>query len=261
EDLTGLVVRAREKPHGPNYLQVGLRSGSDFAGNHSTNLRAAILFSPISAYGAEARVIADIGTESALKGEYFHPFDARGRYQAYGAIGFGSRNIHLHDASGDKLATYNVRTLGGELMMGREIGNHLALSLGIRRSTSRGDVEIGSPLLPDFDSDTGAWFARATVDRLDSLFFPRSGYYASLRYDDAATWLGSDAPFRQVGADATFAHAMGRHAVQFGGAYHSTIDGVLPLDERYRLGGRGRLSGFHYNELTGQHYAMLSAGY
>ncbi|WP_162434418.1 hypothetical protein [Pseudoxanthomonas koreensis] len=66
---------------------------------------------------------------------------------------------------------------------------------------------------------------------------------------------------RRPGADATFAHAHGRHAVQFGGAYHSTIEGVLPLNERYRLGGRGRLSGFHYNELTGQHYAMVSTGY
>ncbi|KAF1693416.1 hypothetical protein CSC64_05950 [Pseudoxanthomonas koreensis] len=36
---------------------------------------------------------------------------------------------------------------------------------------------------------------------------------------------------------------------------------MLPLNERYRLGGRGRLSGFHYNELTGQHYAMVSTGY
>lgn len=258
---TGLVVRAREKPHGPNYLQVGLRSGSDFSGNHSSNLRVAMLFSPVSPYGAEARVIADVGTEPGLKAEYFRPFDARGRNLAYGSIGFTSPNIHLHDDNGDKLATYNIRTWGGELMLAHEFGNHLALSLGLRRSHSRGDVEVGSRLLPDFESDTGAWMVGATLDRLDSLFFPRSGYYAALRYTSATTGLGSDTPFRQAGADATFAHAHGRHAVQFGSAYHSTIEGVLPLNERYRLGGRGRLSGFHYNELTGQHYAMVLAGY
>ncbi|MGY1459433.1 patatin-like phospholipase family protein [Luteimonas sp. A534] len=258
---TGIIVRAREKTHGPNYLQVGLRTGVDFSGNHESNLRAALLFSPVSPHGAEARLITDIGTEPGIKLEYFHPFDARGRYQAYAAIGYSSPNVHLYGDSGNKLATYNVRTWGGELLLAREFGNHAALSAGIRRSHGRAEVEIGSPLLREFDSDTGAWFAIATVDRLDSLFFPRSGYYASLRYDSAVESLGSDLPYEQAGFDFIVAHAANRHAFQFGGEYHSTISGLAPLHERYRLGGRGRLSGFHYNELTGQHYAIVSAGY
>jgi NTE family protein len=35
----------------------------------------------------------------------------------------------------------------------------------------------------------------------------------------------------------------------------------LPVQSRYRLGGRSRLAGFRINELTGQHYALLFAGY
>ena len=33
------------------------------------------------------------------------------------------------------------------------------------------------------------------------------------------------------------------------------------MQSRYRLGGRARLAGFRLNELTGQHYALLVAGY
>src|SRR5690606_4661339 len=45
---TGVLVRARPKTHGPNYIQVGMRAGSDFSGNHESNIRAAVLMSPIS---------------------------------------------------------------------------------------------------------------------------------------------------------------------------------------------------------------------
>ncbi len=51
---TGVLVRASPKPHGPNYIQLGMRLGSDFSGNHESNLRAAVLLSPISKYGARA---------------------------------------------------------------------------------------------------------------------------------------------------------------------------------------------------------------
>jgi NTE family protein len=35
----------------------------------------------------------------------------------------------------------------------------------------------------------------------------------------------------------------------------------VPIQSRYRLGGRSRLAGFRINELTGQHYAVLFTGY
>ena len=36
---------------------------------------------------------------------------------------------------------------------------------------------------------------------------------------------------------------------------------MAPLQSLYRLGGYSRLVGFQRNELTGQHYAVLLAGY
>ena len=36
---------------------------------------------------------------------------------------------------------------------------------------------------------------------------------------------------------------------------------MLPVQSLYRLGGRTRLAGFRLNQLTGQHYALVYAGY
>jgi NTE family protein len=258
---TGVLVRARPKTHGPNYIQVGMRAGSDFSGNHESNLRAAVLMSPISEYGAEARFSVDIGSEPGLKAEYFRPLDLANRYQLYGKLGYRNPNVHLYNDTGDKIATYNIRTWDADVRIGREFGNHAAVSVGLQRSRGRADVEVGLPALRSFDSDDGAWAVRATVDRLDSLFFPRSGYYAALAYTASEEWLGSDSAYEKMEVDVLAAKDFGPHALQLGGAYHTTLDGVLPLQERYRLGGRGRLAGFHFNELTGQNYALLTAGY
>jgi len=258
---TGVLVRARPKTHGPNYIQVGMRAGSDFSGNHESNIRAAVLMSPISDYGAEARFSVDLGSEPGLKAEYFRPFDLANRYQFYGKLGYRNPNVHIYNDFGDKVATYNIRTFEADVRVGREFGNHAAVSLGLQRSQGRADVEVGLPALRSFESDDGAWAVRATVDRLDSLFFPRSGYYAAISYIASEEWLGSDSVYEKAEVDVLAAKDFGSHAVQLGAAYHTTLDGVLPLQERYRLGGRGRLAGFHFNELTGQNYALLTAGY
>lgn len=258
---TGVLVRARPKTHGPNYIQVGMRSGSDFSGNHESNLRAAILMSPISDYGSEARFSVDIGSEPGAKVEYFHPLGQSNRYQLYGMLGYRNPNINRYSEQGDKVATYNVRTLETDIRIGREFGNHAAVSLGLQRSRARAEVEVGLPALRSFESDDGAWAVRATVDRLDSLFFPRSGYYAAVAYIASEEWLGSDSTYEKAEADVVMAKDLGRHSIQLAAAYHVTLEGVLPLQERYRLGGRGRLAGFHFNELTGQNYALVTTGY
>lgn len=258
---TGVLLRARPKPHGPNYLQVGLTMNSDFEGTHESNLRAAVLFSPISKLGAEGRVSVTVGSEPALKGEYYHPLDVANRYLLYVQAGYGNPNMHVFNVAGDNIATYDVRTTGIELRALREFGNYGAAALGIQRAQGRASVEVGDPLLDSFDFDEGNLFASLSIDRLDSLHFPRSGYYGSLGYTISRTWLGSDGEFDQVDFDVLGARSFGKHTLQLGGSYHSTVSGTLPVQSRYRLGGRGRLAGYRVNELTGQHYALVFAGY
>jgi NTE family protein len=258
---TGVLLRARPKPHGPNYLQVGLTMNTDFEGAYESNLRAAVLFSPISRLGAEGRVSVTVGSEPALKGEYYHPLDIANRYLLYARAGYENPNIHVFNVAGDKIATYDVRTTGIELRALREFGNYGAVGLGMQRAQGRARVEVGDPQLDSFDFDQGNLFASLAIDRLDSLYFPRNGYYGSLGYTISRTWLGSDSEFEQVDFDALGARSFGKHTLQLGGSYHSTVSGALPVQSRYRLGGRGRLVGYRLNELTGQHYALAFVGY
>jgi NTE family protein len=258
---SGVLLRARPKPQGPNYLQLGLTVSSNFDGSFESNVRAAILFSPLTPNGAEARVIATLGSEPGLKGEYYHPLDPASRNVLYASAFYENPNLNVYDPSGHKVARFDVQRTGMELRAIHEFGNYSAIGIGANRARGEARVEIGDPQLQSYEFQDGSMFVELNVDRLDSLFFPRNGYYAQLGYSIAREWLGSDGDYETVDIDTLAARSFGRHALQIGGRYHSTLSGVLPVQNRYRLGGRSRLAGFHTNELTGQHYALVFAGY
>ncbi|NUS60972.1 MAG: BamA/TamA family outer membrane protein [Lysobacter sp.] len=260
-DKTGLKVHARAKPQGPNYFQLGFTLSSDFQGTFETSLRAAILVTPVSDNGAEARVTATVGTEPSLAGEYYHPFGATNRWMTYTRIGYFNPNYHIFNDEGDDIAEYDVRSVVGDFQFGREFGNYGAAGVGYQRAAGHADVETGDPDLPSFNFDTGRAYAFVSLDRADSLYFPRDGYWGNLSYTAARKSIGSDTDYDTVDFDFVGATPFGHNAVQYGASYHATIDGVLPVQDRYRLGGRGKLAGFRVNELTGQNYALVFVGY
>jgi NTE family protein len=145
-------------------------------------------------------------------------------------------------------------------LVGREFGNYGALDLGYRRFTGHGNVIVGDPQ-PDFDFDIGEAWLEGSVDRLDSLYFPRDGYIVRSRYTFSRESLGADTNFEQFDLDALDAKSFGNHALQAGLRYHVTTSGAAPIQSLYRLGGYSRLAGFQPNELTGQDYFVLIGGY
>lgn len=258
---TGVVVTANAKPNGPAYLEAGLSLSDDLEGNHESNLRAGVLFSPLSPYGAEARVVLQVGSEPGLTGEYYHPFDLRNRYAFQVGGGLQTRSFNLYDEDGDKTARFRVRRAGATVGLVRHVGNVLSLSAGLQRYTGNAEVEVGDPTLPRTHFDEGAWFAQATLDDIDSLYFPRDGRLVNLGTYQSRAGLGADTAFGQWDLDAVAARSFGRHALQVGLRYHVTTSGTAPVQSLYRLGGRWRLAGFQHNQLTGQDYALGFTGY
>jgi NTE family protein len=260
-ERSGVVLHVREKVQGPNYVELGLSLSSDFDGRSEASIRVGVLRSPINDTGGEMRYMIEIGDDSGLLAEYYQPFGLRGHW-FFGARGeYENHHINVFDDDGHMLAQYDARQAGVLLTGGREFGNFGALQVGLRRYSGQAEVHIGSPLFPDFDFDTGQWFAEGTLDRLDSAYLPREGYLLRAGYTRSLEALGADRSFAQVDVDAVRAWEFGRHSVLGGLRYHSTISGVAPLQNLYRIGGFSRLVGYQPNELTGQNYGIVLAGY
>jgi NTE family protein len=259
---TGVLIHVLPSPTGPNYLLGGLQVNDDYKGGFDANLRVGLRMAPLSRNGAEARLLLQIGSEPSLAGEYYHPLDPGNHNLLVTRGGLEKRNVSLYDSEGNNLAEYGVYLAVLQAGWVRQFGEYGALGIGLRRGTGHAELQTGDPAaLPDFDVDVGEAVASLTLDRLDNLYFPRDGYIAQLGYTMSRESLGADTQFDQVDFDALAAKSFGRHSVQGGLRYHSTIDGTAPVQSLYRLGGRTKLAGFRHNELTGQDYVVLMGGY
>lgn len=258
---TGVVLKARPKSQGPNYIQLGLTVSSSFDGVSQSNLRGAILFSPVSPMGAEGRVSAAIGSEPELKGEYFKPLDARSKNLIYASAGYYNPVINVYNAQGDNTSIYDVSIYSVQAKAIHDFFDYGTMFLGVQRSAGNGEVQVGDPSLEKFDFDQGTAQLNYSIDKVDSLYFPRNGYHVSLGYSFSREWLGGDTSFDQLDFDFFGATSFDRHAIQYGARYHVTTSGEAPIQSLYRLGGLYRLVGFKFNELTGQNYAMVFGGY
>lgn len=257
----GVVITAYEKPNGPAYLEAGFRLSNDLDGNHESNLRAGVLFAPLSPYGAEARVTLQIGSEPALQGSYYHPFDVGNRHAFAVAGGYATRSFNVFDDDGNKTSRYRVRRTGASVELERNVSNVLSLRVGVERYTGSASMDIGSPRVPRTDFDEGGLTAGVGYDNIDSVYFPRDGFLLKLGTYQSRESLGADTRFGQIDLDAVGAFPFGSSAVQLGLRYHVTRSGIAPVQSLYRLGGRWRLAGFQHNQLTGQDYALGFAGY
>jgi NTE family protein len=257
----GVVIRALPKPHGPNYVQIGLELNSDFSSAFGANFRTSVLMAPISEYGAEARLFAQIGSEPALGGEYYRPVDPLHRNAFVFRSFHESADVQIYDEAGNNTATFDVRQITASAAWVREFGTLGALNIGFRRGAGETNVATGDPSLPEVRYDIAELSATLTLDRLDNLYFPREGYYARLGMLASRRFLGADSNFIQTDLDLLGARRYGKHALQYGLRLHSTTSGTAPIQSVYRLGGRGRGIGYRRNELSGQHYMVLIGGY
>jgi len=164
----------------------------------------------------------------------------------------------VFDAEGNKISELGVRTYGGEIAGGRELGTFGEIRAGVVREAGTISTQVGAPGTPDLDFDTGEAFLRFSIDELDDVNFPRSGGDLRLQLAAGLEDLGSDAPYEQGTLEGSCAASLGRWTGLLEGFAATTRASDAPYQRLFRLGGFARLSGLEQNELIGQHAALLS---
>ena len=258
---SGLVVDIKPQSFGPNYLETGLNTYSDFRGDFVFNIRAGILLNPINQLGGEVRLLAQLGSEPAIFGEYFQPLDIDGRYFFGVKGGFENPQLNYFGSNGNRIAQYELPNWGFDLYTGREFGNYGAATIGLRHRSGEANLLVGNVSAVKNDFNIGEAYWNLTFDRLDSFQLPRSGTFASLGQTLGRKDLGSDNNYNQINFDIIYAHALGAHSAYGGLRYHDTVSGNALLQNQYRLGGVTRLAGYRPNELITSNYALGFIGY
>jgi NTE family protein len=257
---SGVEIFVKERPWSPNYLQFGLKFSSDFGDNNRLALRFGYLRVPINRLNGELQFVVELGDEPSFVADLYQPVGVGSAYFARPRL-FYTRRLFNTFEDGQLIAQNRVRELGGSLAVGREFGTWGQFGAGVSRSAGEVDLRIGVETVPQGDIDDGEFFARLRFDTLDDVNFPRSGVLGTVGVLSSSTALGADTDFDQATLDVYGAKSWGDNTFLLGARYFTTYDGEAPIQNRFRLGGLFDLPGFVDNSLTGQHVALLRAGY
>jgi NTE family protein len=262
DGLTGIVVDARARSWGPDYLQFAFSLSGDTGGESTFNLGLAYLKTEINDLGGEIRFSGQVGADPLIAVDWYQPLDYDTRYFFEPILMIGEERLNVYTADGDrKLAQYDIDRVLLEVSGGRELGDFGEVRIGYRVGTGDVELKIGSPALPEGGFDTGSVFGRFGVDRLDNPYFPSEGYSGNIEYEMFREDLGNDTNLDQLRTDGAYFVTFDKNTFGIGGTFNATLDGSAQVQNRFRLGGFLRLSGYDVNSLSGQYSGVVSGVY
>ncbi len=259
-EKTGVVIYAKEKSWGPNYIQLGFALSGDFEGESTFNISLAHTRTTINTLNGEWRTLLQGGKEPKIMTELYQPLDVDSRYYfTPKLLLLDKENLNIFE--GERIVSeYRLSRYGLVLAAGRELGAWGDLRLGWRRYSGDADVRVGDPSLQGFEFEEGALFVRFSVDKLDNLRFPGSGVYSNLAWIASRERFGADDSFDQILFDTVATKRWGRQNLIAGMRVFTTLDDNAPIQNLFRAGGFQNLSGFKEDALSGQHYTLLRLG-
>jgi NTE family protein len=251
-----LRVLPVEKSWGPNYLRFGVRLDSSLSQGSNYQLRAGYQRTWINRLGGELLAVADLGSTTGLSGEWYQPLTAS-QQAFFDLTGSYKRERVDYFLVEQRIAEYRSNRAQLEAVVGLNLPLLGQLRLGWREAKVTNELETGLDVLQVVsDKRYGGWLLGLDADRLDRLYFPRSGWatQASLFHSDRGD-------FSRLSLEVRGVRSVGDYVL---GARASWVDsplGRLPLQEAGRLGGFLNLTGFAGGQLLGDRvgYAHVRA--
>ncbi|MFK3771274.1 patatin-like phospholipase family protein [Pseudomonas sp. NPDC089406] len=259
EDNT-LVINARGRRGGTDYLRLGLNLSDDMRGDSAFNLGASYRVNGINRLGAEWLTRAQIGDQQELYSEFYQPLDIGSRYFVAPYIDLGSQNVEA-TLDNDPVAEYRLERYGFGLNLGRQIGTYGEVRLGVGKAWGQADVRIGDQDLPKVSFNEGFYELKYSFDTFDNVYFPHSGEEIGLtlrKYDKS---LDSDQNYRQWLLNLDKALSSGPNTLVLGGRYGRTLDDAEVVTSSFVFGGARQLSGFRQDSISGQNMSLLRMVY
>lgn len=254
---TVLTVLPAEKRWGPDYLRLGVRLESSLGQGSSYLLRAGYQRTWLNRLGGELLLVGELGSSTGASLEWLQPLDATQRWFVDTQAEY-RRERSDYWVLEQRVAEYRTARSRADLTLGRNLDSGGQWRVGWRESRTTNELETGLDLfslLPP-DRRRGGWLAALDVDRLDRLYFPRSGWAVQ------SGWFRDDSgAFERLQLEARAAFSWQGTVLASRAAWTGSPRGQLPLAEAARLGGFLNLTAFASGQLLGDNvsYAHLRA--
>jgi len=239
-----------EKSWGPDYLRLGLRLDSSLSQGSNFLLRAGYQKTWLNRLGAEMLVTGEIGSTSGASIEFYQPLNATQRYFVDATAEYRRERADYFDGN-QRLAEYRISRSRLDLVAGINFDLYGQLRAGWRESKASKTLDTGIDLFAgQSEPRVGGWLVGLDIDRLDRLYFPRSGWAVQ------ASWFASQRQdFSRLALELRGAFPIDNIVLAGRMSWVGSPRGRLPLSEAGRLGGFLNLTSFASGQLLGDDVA------
>jgi NTE family protein len=255
----GIVVSAKEKPWGPNYMRLGLNLQTDFSAGSSYSILAEHRKTNMNRYGAEWRNVLELGSTRGLTSDWYQPLDYVDRYfvQPGVSVTDSRRDVYLDR---DLVGVYSTFSWYAGLRAGRNFGtsSQLRLELKLGKLDAEPDSQDEGVDLPVYnDVDRGTLAAVYEIDTFDNHNVPHRGTRLIASWYSSLEALGADDQYDRVSLAYTTARTFReRHTLVATLRGGLTLDEDAPYYDQFTLGGLFKMSGLADHQLVGQNTAF-----
>lgn len=267
-DTHTLVIDAKEKSWGPNFLLFGLGLSSSSTDEGGFRMHVGYRRPWLTSSGLEGRIDSTLGSDLInVHAELRQPLSDKFGYYVAPYLDFERRYINLYDPDTNfRFTQYHQQTERAGLDLGVPLATFGDFRVGVEYAHGYGssvyNIPTGDPTQPQaFPSYYGRQInvhAQLIIDQLDDPLFPRKGYFANLRVERSlyggnnGTLDDSNPRYTEVYGKGLVAASYGRHSFNasleagndFGGANQ-----VNPFG--FTLGGFQHLSAYAADQLAG----------
>ena len=255
QDGYELVVKAKEKSWGPNYLRFGMALESDFEGGTSYNILVDYTRRWINSLGAEWKTQFNLGNPTGIYSEFYQPLSVKRLFFISPHIEWKQQPYDVFDGK-TRVAEYRVDSYKGGIDLGIQPWMYGEARVGLQFATFHASRRIGKVDLPEDNATRGAVIAAGRLDQLDNVNFPNNGYLAQAGVLSSLKALGSTDEYCKVQGSVLGAFTYRKQTVLASLSAGSRIGNQLPFYDQFDLGGFLHLSGLRSNQILGQSMAL-----
>lgn len=250
-DAYELIMKAKEKSWGPNYLRFGVALESDFEGSSGYNVLLDYTRRWINSLGAEWKTQLNLGWLTGIYSEFYQPLTVSRLFFISPHVRW-QRQLYDVYAGKHREASYSVTGYEGGLDFGYQPWMYGEARLGLQLGHFTARPKVGEVDLPQDHATRGAVVAGARLDQLDNVNFPNRGYLAQIKFLSSLKSLGSDDEYNKVEGSILGAFTFRRQTFLAVLSAGSHVGNDLPFYDQLALGGFLNLSGLRSNQLLGQ---------
>ncbi|HXW90729.1 MAG TPA: patatin-like phospholipase family protein [Terriglobales bacterium] len=261
DDQQGLLIVADEKEYGPPLVRpLVVIDGTEYE-RVQFILGARLTFLDVGAFGSEWRNDVTLGSEYAVKSEFFRPFGEQLQWFV-APRAFAENDQDDFYMRETLIAEYRDRQAGAAFDVGRLFGRTSKLRIGYQAGEQRYSPSVGSAIFGTLQGRTGTTSLRFNRIGTDDPIIPSRGFDLHFRTEWNGASPGAKAGFPLAETQMTAFQPLNFASSVFfsaaGGTtftYHPT--GIPP----FSLGGSRNLVAYGTNEFLTDQYFLFKTGY